>query len=209
VRVKVCGNTSAEGARAAIKAGADMLGFIMAPGSPRTLTVERARELVGELPPEVDSVGVFVDAAPGEVAEVAREVGFTAVQLHGVERWDDWSGFDLPVLKAVRVGGAGIADPGWPPASILLADTHDPGLDGGTGKTFAWDVAQDLAWRYRLVVSGGLGPDNVAAAIRRLEPWGVDASSRLESAPGVKDPALVRAFVAAARDAESEVAARG
>jgi phosphoribosylanthranilate isomerase len=206
MRVKVCGNRSLEAAEAAVAAGADMLGFIMAAGSPRTLTPRQARDLVRRLPGSVDMVGVFVDDTPSEVAAVAAEAGFTAVQLHGAERWVDWADFDLPVLKAVRLGGVRDALAlDWPPDSILLADARHERLAGGTGRQFEWDWAQDLAARYRLVVSGGLDAASVGDAIRRLQPWGVDASSRLESSPGVKDPALVTAFVAAARRAEAEV----
>jgi phosphoribosylanthranilate isomerase len=203
LRIKVCGNTAVETALAAVDAGADMLGFIMAENTPRSLTPARAREIVGEMPPDVDLVGVFVDRSIAEVAEVAREVGFTAVQLHGAETWDEAAELDLPVIRGLRLGSALTAGTvAWPPAGILLVDAHDPGLPGGTGRTFPWEWAVDLALRYRLIVSGGLDSENVGAAIRALQPWGVDASSRLESSPGVKDPSRVRAYVRAAREAE-------
>jgi phosphoribosylanthranilate isomerase len=208
MRVKVCGNTAVDTALVAVQAGADMLGFIMAPGTPRTVSVARAREIVSELPPTVDTVGVFVDRPAAEVDEVAAEVGFTVVQLHGAEAWSDFAGLPYPAIKAVRLDGAGAAAVvDWPPAGIILADSRAPGLLGGTGRTFPWEWVADLCLRYRLVLSGGLSPDNVADAVRALRPWGVDASSRLESSPGVKDPDLVRAFVGAARRAEAEVPA--
>jgi phosphoribosylanthranilate isomerase len=203
VRIKVCGNTAVDTALAAVDAGADMLGFIMAENTPRTLTPGAAKGIVAEMPPHVDVVGVFVNRPIAEVADVAREVGFTAVQLHGAESWEDASVLDLPVIRGLRLGSAAAAaGVAWPPGSILLVDAHDPGLPGGTGQTFPWEWAGDLALRYRLVVSGGLDSTNVADAIRALEPWGVDASSRLESSPGVKDPARIRAYVRAAREAE-------
>lgn len=208
MRVKVCGNTAVETALVAVDAGADALGFIMAPDSPRTLTPERAKQIIGALPSTVDTIGVFVDRPAAEVAEIAAEVGFTAVQLQGGEEWEEYRDLDLPVIKAVRLpDAASAARVAWPPGQILLVDSHDSGLSGGTGRTFPWEWAGDLALRYRVIISGGLGADNVGDAIGRLQPWGVDASSRLESSPGVKDPELVRAFVAAARRAEAEPAA--
>jgi phosphoribosylanthranilate isomerase len=202
VRIKVCGNTAVDTALAAVDAGADMLGFIMAEHTPRSLTPAAAKGIVEEMPPHVDLVGVFVNRPIEEVADVAHEVGFTAVQLHGQERWDEAAELELPVIRGLRLDSAAAATRvGWPPASILLVDAHDPGLPGGTGQTFPWEWAGDLAWRYRLLVSGGLDSSNVADAIRALRPWGVDASSRLESTPGVKDPVRVRAYVRAAREA--------
>lgn len=206
MRVKVCGNTAVETAMVAVEAGADLLGFIMAPGTPRSLTVERARLMVRELPPTVDRVGVFVDQPIAEVEEIAAQAGFTVIQLHGRETWEEAAGLSYPLIKAVRLDSAQTAaSVAWPPGEILLADTHAPGLLGGTGQTFPWEWVQDLALRYRLVLSGGLTPENVGYGIRALRPWGVDASSRLESSPGVKDPDLVRAFVRGARRAEESV----
>ena len=208
MRVKVCGNTAVETAMVAVEEGADLLGFIMAAGTPRSLTVERARQIVRELPPTVDRVGVFVDQPIAEVEEIAAEVGFTVIQLHGQETWEEAFTMSYPLIKAVRLDSAkSAASVAWPPGQILLADTHAPGLLGGTGRTFPWQWVQDLALRYRLVLSGGLTPQNVGDGIRALRPWGVDASSRLESSPGVKDPDLVRAFVRGARRAEESVLA--
>jgi len=210
MRIKVCGNTELETAMVAIDAGADMLGFIMVEGTPRTLTPARARAIVAELPPDVDTVGVFADRPIEEVAEISAEVGFSAVQLHGQESWDDASALDLPVIKAVRmVSAASASAVSWPPGTILLADAHKTGLPGGTGEVFPWEWGEDLALHYRLIVSGGLFGGNVGDAVRHLRPWGVDASSRLESSPGVKDPERVREYVRAARAAEREPATVG
>jgi phosphoribosylanthranilate isomerase len=205
MRVKVCGNTELETAMVAVDAGADMLGFIMVDGTPRTMTPARARAIVAEMPPDVDTVGVFADRPISEVAEIAGEVGFSAVQLHGEETWDEAAALDLPVIRAVRLASAASAAVvAWPPGTILLADAHRPGMPGGTGQVFPWEWAEDLYLHYRLIVSGGLSGANVADAVRHLRPWGVDASSRLESSPGVKDPERVREYVRAARTAERE-----
>ena len=210
MRIKVCGNTAVDTAMVAVDAGADMLGFIMAENTPRTLTPVRAREIVREMPSHVDLVGVFVDRPVPEVADIAKEVGFTAVQLHGAETWEQASELNLPVIKGMRLESAmhaaGIA---WPPGNILLVDAHHPNLPGGTGQIFPWEWAEDLALHYRLIVSGGLDGENVGDAVRALQPWGVDASSRLESSPGVKDSQRIRAYVKAARAAELELVTVG
>ena len=210
MRIKVCGNTAVDTAMVAVDAGADMLGFIMVEGTPRTVTPARARAIAAEMPKDVDLVGVFTDRPIGDVAEIAAEVGFTMVQLHGQETWEDAAGLDLPVIRGVRLQSAeAAARVSWPPGGILLVDAHRPGIPGGTGEVFPWEWAEDLALHYRLMVSGGLSAANVGDAIRHLQPWGVDASSRLESSPGVKDPDRVREYVRAARAAEMELAAVG
>lgn len=208
MRIKVCGNTALDTAMVAVEEGADMLGFIMVPGTPRSLSVRQARKIVRELPPHVDTVGVFVNQAIGEVEQVAATVGFTVVQLHGDETWEDAASLPYPLVKAVRLDSAAAAAAvSWPPGQVLLVDAHSPGLLGGTGRTFPWEWVEDLALRYQLILSGGLSADNVGDGIRALRPWGVDASSRLESSPGVKDPDRVRAYIRAARRAEAEVLA--
>ena len=205
MRVKVCGITAVGPALAAVAAGADMIGFIMVPGTPRSVDSATARRISDELPASIERVGVFLNSTAAEVEQVALESGFTAVQLHGSESWEDFRDLPFPILKATRLGRTGdAATPAWPAGLVLLADTHSESLPGGTGRRFPWDWAQDLAEHYRLIVSGGLAAANVAAAVKRLKPFGVDASSRLESAPGIKDPALVTAFVEAARRAEAE-----
>lgn len=205
MRVKVCGNTGVETALVAAEAGADALGFIMAPDTPRTLTPRQAEAIVRRMPRDVDLVGVFVDRPMSEVAEIAAEVGFTAVQLHGRETSAEAIELPLPAIKALRLASeseAGHLD--WPPGGIVLVEPHHPTLPGGSGQTFPWEWAADLVLHYRVILSGGLAADNVGDAVRRLHPWGVDASSRLESSSGVKDPDRVRDFVAAARRAELE-----
>lgn len=210
MRIKVCGNTAVETAMVAVDAGADMLGFIMVEGTARTVTPARARAIAAEMPPDVDLVGVFADRPIGDVAEIAAEVGFSVVQLHGGETWEDAAALDLPVIKGQRLELAGAAARvSWPPGGLLLVDAHRPDLPGGTGQVFPWEWAEDLALHYRLIVSGGLHAGNVGDAVRHLRPWGVDASSRLESSPGVKDPDKVREYVRAARAAAMELAPVG
>src|SRR5258708_12173745 len=129
MRVKVCGNTELETAMVAVDAGADMIGFIMVDGTPRTMTPARARAIVAAMPPDVDTVGVFADRRMEEVAEIAAEVGFSAVQLHGEETWDNASTLDLPVIKAARLASAASASAvSPPPGPILLADPHTAAL---------------------------------------------------------------------------------
>jgi phosphoribosylanthranilate isomerase len=205
--VKVCGITSPEDARAAAEAGADAIGLVFWPGSPRAVTVERARAIGDALPPFVVRVGVFVDASRDEMARVADGARLDILQLHGDEPPEAL--LDLPrrALKAVRVGdgfvpGDALRYEGR--AAGLLLDTRGRGTPGGTGRAFDWSLARGVRARARfLLLAGGLGPENVGAAVAAVRPDGVDASSGLESAPGEKDHHRVRAFVAAARAAQA------
>jgi phosphoribosylanthranilate isomerase len=205
-RIKVCGITTEDAARAAVAAGADHLGLVFC-ASPRRVTVERAAELAGSVP--ASWVGVFASSAPGEVARAARSLGLAAVQLHGSETPDDCRAVreqsGIPVWKAVDPGVAG-AEEGYLRAVDALLLDH---AGGGRGRVLDWSgVAARFPRGQRplpVILAGGLDPDNVARAIREARPDGVDASSRLESAPGVKDPELVRRFVSRAR-AEAEAA---
>jgi phosphoribosylanthranilate isomerase len=203
VRIKICGITNLEDALACADAGADLLGFNFYSGSPRYIKPEVAREVVAQLPAAILSVGVFVNAGePEDVARVADVAGVAAVQLHGDESpayCRELAG--RFVIKALRVTGD------FKPQSAaeyetdaVLLDGFDQSLRGGTGRTFDWSMAQ----RTREVVSriflaGGLGPENVAAAVASVQPYAVDACSSLESSPGRKDIARVRAFITAIR----------
>ena len=202
--IKVCGITTEEAARAAIEAGADRLGLVLCP-SPRRLTLERARELVTRAP--ASWVGVFADTPLEEIVHVASELDLSAVQLHGSETAAECRAvrdfLGVPVWKAVRADGEAIdVDYEGAVDAVLL----DAGR-GGSGRTLDWDAIGARFPRARRTVptllAGGLGPDNVADAIGAVRPDGVDASSRLERAPAVKDPELVRDFVQRARDAEA------
>jgi phosphoribosylanthranilate isomerase len=201
--VKICGITNLEDALAAVEAGADALGFNFYRRSPRYVAPWEARRIAARLPRSVMKVGVFVNGgAPEEVARAADEVGLTAVQLHGDEPPEYCRALQGRfVIKAVRAGV------GFVPESVLeyeadaiLLDAFSDGGRGGTGLTVDWGVARRVReLTPRLFLAGGLGPDNVADAVGAVGPYAVDACSRLESAPGRKDPSRVRAFVAAAR----------
>lgn len=198
--VKVCGITRLADARAALEAGADWLGFIVWEGSPRQIQVEAAAAIVAAIP-EAISVLVMVSPRPDEALETARRIGARRLQLHRVDPAAWPADFPLPVGFAVQVGPDGVHAEGALPARehLLLLDTADELRPGGTGRTFPWDHAATLAARRTVMLAGGLGPDNVADALARVRPFGVDAASRLESAPGIKDHDLIRRFVNAVR----------
>lgn len=202
IRVKVCGITREEDARAACAAGADAIGMVFAP-SPRRIDVEQARRIAACVPPWVVKVGVFVDEAPEAVARVVREVGLQAVQLHGDEDAEYCARFAPNAIKAIRLRDAGDVSriDAFSGCAILL-DAWSAAARGGTGRTVDTALARRAAERTPwLILSGGLDPDNVTEAVRQVRPAMVDASSRLERAPGLKDAERVRAFVAAARRA--------
>ncbi len=199
--VKVCGLTNLEDACTAIDAGADWLGFVVRHDGPRAIAPERAREIVRRLPMSV-VVAVMVSPTPEEALAIAREVGALRVQLHRVDAQAWPSDFPVPAAFAVGVDATGeLTSPAPPERHLLMLDTSDARLPGGTGRTFPWESAVRLARERDLLLAGGLGPDNVAEAIAAVRPFGVDASSRLERAPGLKDPELVRRYVAEARRA--------
>jgi phosphoribosylanthranilate isomerase len=203
VRVKVCGITTPDDARTAATFGADAIGLVFA-DSPRKVSSEEAREIAAALPDGVLKVGVFVNEEPEEVLRIAREVGLDYAQLHGDEGpevVEEVRGGGLKVMKALRVRGAGsleVIDDYQ--ADLFLLDAWSEKARGGTGERFDWGVAKSLSGRGNIVVSGGLGPGNVREAIRLFEPYGVDASSSLEDAPGKKNKERVRRFVVAAKE---------
>ncbi len=212
--VKICGITSPEDAALAVDAGADAIGFVFWPRSPRTVTPEQAAAIARGVPDAVLRVGVFVDASAREMTAAADAAGLDLLQLHGEETPSALAGLPRPVLKAVRVGRGFSHDEALryvATAAGILVDTRLPGetLRGGTGVPFEWSRVKGLAERVPfLMLAGGLGLSNVAEAIRVVRPHGVDVSSGVEAFPGRKDPEKVRAFVEAARSAAS-VPARG
>ena len=198
----MCGITNPDDASVAADAGADAIGLIFAE-SPRRVSVERAREIAAALPEGVLKVGVFVDAEPGEVLRIAREVGLDYAQLHGDEPPESVAEIrdgGVGVMKALRVRNAeALAAVERYEADLFLLDAWSAKARGGTGARFDWELAKSLRGRDNIVVSGGLGPENVREAIEYFEPHGVDASSSLEERPGKKNGERVRRFVRAAR----------
>ncbi len=203
VRVKICGITSQADAQAAVQAGADALGFMFYEKSPRFLTAAAAAEIIATLPPFVARVGVFVDPTEERVGHTAMACNLSTIQLHGEESPEFCARLALPVIKAFRILDAASLKPlaayrtaGW------LLDSYVAGQPGGTGRHFNWDLALQAKQSGRpIILAGGLTPENVAEAVRRVQPFAVDVSSGVESAPGRKDAALTRAFVVAVRDA--------
>ena len=203
VLVKVCGITNAGDARAAAEAGADAVGLIFAE-SPRRVGIEEAHRISKALPENIIRVGVFVDEEPAEVSRISRKVGLDLVQLHGDETPGAVTAVresGVKVMKALRVRDAASLEAldGYE-ADLFLLDTYSEGVRGGTGERFDWEVAKSVSGRDNIVVSGGLGPENVGEAVEFFEPYGVDASSSLEDGPGKKNVERVRRFVLAARD---------
>src|SRR5437867_1138793 len=194
--VKVCGITRPEDANQAVACGAGALGFVFWSKSPRFVDPYRARAIVRSLPPLIATVGVFVNQPAEYVNGVASLVGLSAVQLHGDETPAFAAGIRRPVIKAIAIGGAndGAAVGGWADRVTLLLDADDPQKRGGTGRTIDWTRAAALAASRRVILSGGLTPDNVVDAIRTVRPFGIDVSSGVESSPGVKDYGRLKAL---------------
>lgn len=198
-RVKICGIRRVEDALLAAELGASSIGLIFWPGSARFIDPFRARRIVASLPPLVTAVGVFVDQPEEYIAGVAGLVKLGAVQLHGQEAPASYARLPYRVIKAVPVGDT--FDPAdldaIPARATVLLDAHDPVRHGGTGRQIDWSRAAAAARRRPVILSGGLRPDIVATAVATVRPYAVDVSSGVESSPGVKDPAKLRALFAA------------
>jgi len=203
MRIKVCGIRRLEDALLAAELGADALGFVFWPGSPRAVSAAHGREITRRLPPFIVPVGVFVDQARDEVLDTANRAGVAVIQLHGEEDASSYAGCPLPVIKALPVGPGFTmaAVDGVPPEMTVLLDAHDPVRRGGTGRRIEWTVAAAAAARRRVILSGGLTAATVQEAIRTVQPYAVDVSSGVESAPGVKDETRLRAFFASLHSA--------
>jgi len=206
VRVKICGFTRADDVAAAARAGADAVGFVLWPGSPRAVDVAAAAALGRHALPWTIRVGVFVAASVDAVAAAVRDAGLGAVQLHGVADPAPYRALPVPVIWALPLKDDG-AEPSAPPGTTLMVDAYDPRRHGGTGRTVDWTRAAAIAGREPLILAGGLTPATVADAVRRVRPYGVDVSSGVEEAPGLKSAARMAAFVAAVRGLPREVPA--
>lgn len=203
VKVKICGLTNLPDAQAAVAAGADLLGFIFAVASPRRLTVEAAAEIAREIPPHILKVGVFVNPTEDLVMQALRECELGLLQFHGEEAPEFCTSFGVMNMKAFRIRDErslkALKDY---PTDAWLLDTYSEKQAGGTGQTFNWDLAVAAKQLGRpIFLAGGLTPDNVAEAVRRVQPFAVDVSSGVELAPGKKDHGKVEAFIRAAKAA--------
>lgn len=198
--VKICGVTTEEDALLAVAMGADAVGFIFAP-SARQIAVDHARDIARRLPPEVLTVGVFRDEAPQRVVEMVHRAGLRAAQLHGHESPEDTAWVRQRVgiaIKAFPAGSPALDDARAYGADVVLIDSHAP----GSGQVFDWSLAEGAPVGRRFLLAGGLTPDNVAEAVEKVRPWGVDVASGVEASPGHKDPVKVRDFIRNARAAE-------
>lgn len=199
VRVKICGITNWADARRAVHLGADYLGFNFYPGSPRYVAPEKVRRILRRLQGRAIPVGVFVDAPVRQMREIARHTGLRVIQLHGSEppRVVAALARDFTVWKAIRVRGKATLGRvrRFAPAQAILLDAYRRGAKGGTGQTFDWELARQAGKKARIVLAGGLTPQNVAEAIHRVRPFAVDVASGVERRAGKKDAGKMRAFL--------------
>ncbi|MHB1399489.1 MAG: phosphoribosylanthranilate isomerase [Trichloromonadaceae bacterium] len=203
LRVKICGITDVEDALQACACGADALGLVFYPRSPRCVTPEQARAIIQALPPLVTTVGLFVNEEPQRIRQLADDCGLDVIQVHGDEGPDACDFAPRRSIKALRVkDAASLVGHEEFRTSALLLDAWVAGAYGGTGESFNWELAAGIACQRPVILAGGLTPENVAAAVNAVRPYGVDVSSGVESAPGRKDPAKVAAFI---RNAKSKV----
>ena len=199
--VKICGITNIEDALAAVSAGADALGFVFHPASPRYVTPGRAREIIGSLPPALCTVGVFVNLSAPEVLQIAELCGLDFIQLHGSETRQYCRSFPRErLIKALSFRSedefAIMADY---PVRAFLVDAHDPVRFGGTGKTCDWNLAGKAAARHPLILAGGLNEGNILSALEAVHPMAVDVSSGIEASPGKKDHEKLQSVIAIVR----------
>ncbi len=209
-RIKICGLTREGDVDAAVDAGADAIGFVMYPKSPRFVGARRAAELARGLPPFVTPVALFVNASPDEIAAAAQAIPHLVLQFHGDETPQDCRAAARPYLRAARMGpGLDLLDfeARYADAQALLLDAHVEGYGGG-GKVFDWSlIPPDV--RSPVVLSGGLHAGNVTDGILQVRPWAVDVSSGVESAKGIKDAAAIRRFCEAVQEADARIADLG
>jgi phosphoribosylanthranilate isomerase len=201
VHVKICGITTVEDARAAVEAGADALGFVFYPPSPRYVTPEQAAQMIRTLPPFVTTVGLFVDMTLDAINEMAARCGLDRIQLHGHETPAFCRQVTRPVIKAFRIKNAEslTSVPDYKVSAYLLDAYVEGALPGGTGASFSWELAARAKPHGPVILDGGLTPENIAAAIAQIRPYGVDVSTGVERAPGIKDRRKMRQFIARAK----------
>jgi phosphoribosylanthranilate isomerase len=203
MRIKICGITNLEDALLAAELGADALGFIFYPKSPRKVAPETARSIIAQLPPFVTAVGVFVDEDAAVVRDLAARVGLDLIQVHGQESPEYCRNLGRRVIKAFRIKDASSLkqlEPYRGAVQAFLLDTYKKGQVGGTGEVFDWHLAREAKKYGRIILAGGLTAANVAQAIATAQPDAVDAASGTEAAPGKKDPAKLKAFFKAVKE---------
>jgi len=205
-RVKFCGITRAEDARSAIALGVDAIGLVFVPGSKRCVDLAQAREVMSAVSPLVSVIGLFMDAATADVAAVLDALPLDALQFHGRESAEFCRQFKRPYVKALAMGdGVDVAHAasGYAGARGVLLDAHRSGEQGGSGLSFDWSLIPP-ALAERIILAGGLTPENVAAAITQVRPYAVDVSSGIESAPGIKCPRRMQLFMNEVERASAE-----
>jgi len=196
-RVKICGITRPEDAKQAAQQGADAIGLVFYNKSPRAVDVEKAKSIVKELPAFVTRVGLFVNMPRNEILQILTDVSLDMLQFHGDESAADCRGYNKPYIKALRmkesIDIAKQADH-YSDAAAILLDSYQPGIPGGTGKAFDWNlIPQEMG--NSLILAGGLGVENVAESIAKVHPYAVDVSGGVESEKGIKDHSLIRDFI--------------
>lgn len=203
VRSKICGITRIEDALAAVEAGADAIGFVFYPKSPRAVTAQQARAIIAALPPFISTVGLFVNASACELNETLDAVPLDLLQFHGDETPEQCEGYHRPFIKALRVkAGDDIAAAcdRYSKASGILLDTYVEGVPGGTGETFDWALIPKGLSK-PIILAGGLTSANVSQAIAQVQPYAVDVSGGVEKSKGIKDHDKIRAFMSAVHGA--------
>jgi phosphoribosylanthranilate isomerase len=187
-KIKICGITNHQDAQAAAELGVDALGFVFYKPSPRYIKPEAAREIIRALPPFIVTVGVFVDEEAEVIRQILHDCGLRLLQLHGHESPDFCRAFAGLVIKAIHIKDRlSLIDIDQYPAEALLLDTHTEEVFGGTGEVFNWALALEAKMYGRIILAGGLNPDNIRDAIIKVKPYGVDVSSGVEEVPGKKD----------------------
>lgn len=201
VKVKICGITNIDDANAAVDFGADALGFIFVESSPRYILPEKARSIIKVLPSFVTVIGVFADEASGKLEEMVVEAGIDIIQLHGNEP-PEMCRRSRRVIKAIKVKSLESLEPLERYKDIVCAfllDTYTPNVLGGTGQIFNWDIAIEAKQFGRIILAGGLTPDNVSDAVKRVKPYAVDVSSGVEAKKGKKDHKKMKLFIERAK----------
>jgi phosphoribosylanthranilate isomerase len=201
VKVKICGITNPDDAFAAVRFGADALGFVFFPGSPRYIAFSDAAAIIRELPAFVPAVGVFVNEHEQRIEEIIQQTGIDIVQLHGNES-PEMCSLSRRVIKAIRVKSLDSLDPlihFQNRVSAFLLDTFTPDVFGGSGQIFNWDIAVEAKQFGRIILAGGLSPENIADAVKRVKPYAVDVSSGVEAEKGRKDHLKMKSFIELAK----------